>query len=167
MYIFWNGTIFSVGFPLIVSGALSVVAEKRPTGCLIIISALSHMVSLGVSIAGLVMISSDLSSWQWRRSLEAYCYRSQDYGWPPVTTTSYNNDYRLEECKRVFNEFQNLIDELQIMILLLMVWGLCISLFSLFRLKHLCSGFFVDEESEKEKDPPLLDSSSYKNIEGV
>ncbi|XP_053548362.1 uncharacterized protein LOC128640066 [Bombina bombina] len=167
--IYWSGTLFWVGFPFIISGALSVVADQRRTFTVNLLSGLSHTVSIGVAVAGLVILAVDLQNLPWFRSWENYCDTSeQNFQWDYRTTARPISDYRLQQCKRVLNIFMRFFGGVQIMILLLIIWGLCISLFSLgFRLKTCCCELSSNTETLMEDDDEPLMKSPCKEPEIV
>ncbi|XP_063814502.1 transmembrane protein 176A-like [Pseudophryne corroboree] len=160
--IYFTGAHFWVGFPLIVSGALSVVSYRYPKACWEVIAFIGLLASLGVSIAGLV-ISVDDAGYHYdvmnsvcdnlrngRNGYGGYDYRATR---PP---RDYEYNWDLDRCKQGQRQLQSLLTGLGVMTLLLMIWGICISVIGLgCRLKTLCSGCTCEKPAE-EKDDPLL-----------
>ncbi|XP_053548356.1 uncharacterized protein LOC128640063 [Bombina bombina] len=155
-----KGMLFWVGFPFIISGALSVLADHRRIFVVNLFSGISHIVSIGVAVAGLVILASDFKRFPWYRSSQNFCDSSEGYyGWRYETSARPYLQYRKKECEKVFNAFMRFFGGGQILILLLVIWGLCISLFSLgFRLKIFCCKHTSNTETVKENDESLMKS---------
>ncbi|KAM4033605.1 uncharacterized protein ACNLHF_020470 isoform 1-T2 [Anomaloglossus baeobatrachus] len=165
LIIFYTGVHFWVGFPFIVSGILNVVAYKFPKPCLMGFALLSLLINFSVSIAGMVMAVNDIQYRWWNGDDGQVCdnllNKSNDYNYYRRTTPpsyyrdTYYSDYDLQRCKYGLQNYKTLITSLTIMTLLMMIWGLCLSIFSLgFRLKSCCR--FCKLEKTEEKDESLL-----------
>ncbi|XP_063814505.1 uncharacterized protein LOC135054943 [Pseudophryne corroboree] len=159
--IFYSGTHFWVGFTLIVSGALSVVSYRYPKVFWDVIAFISHSASLGVSITGMVIAAGD-NGRLWFDDMGSVCdnlrygRNSYDYRATRPPRDYYGPEYTLERCKMGLQQRQGLLHSLVIMTLLLMTWGICVSVIGLgCRLKALCSGCTCEKLVE-EKDDPLL-----------
>ncbi|XP_075034299.1 transmembrane protein 176B-like [Mixophyes fleayi] len=169
MAMYYAGTHFWVGFPFIVSGALNVVSYRYPKACWGVLAFLGLLASLGVSIGGIVATSDDLNRYWWN-DLVSVCDKLRNgpdnyspYGYRVTSPPRdyYGSDWDLTRCKTTLQQYQNLMYGLAIMSILMMIWGLCISIIGLgCRLKALCCGC-TSETPVEEKDEPLISPNPY------
>lgn len=131
---FWTyGTFFWVGFPFIGCGVLNVVAYRYPKAFWEVLAFISMLVSLAVSIAATFLISNDNG---WTINLVHLCENVSQSRYPHYYDQFfYGNapryyqlsEWEMESCKRGFHQAQNLLFGLDVMSLLMMIWGLCLS----------------------------------------
>ncbi|KAM3913189.1 uncharacterized protein RB166_018501 [Leptodactylus fuscus] len=157
--IFYCGLHYWVGLPFLVSGALNLAAYKFTKKCWMVLSFISLFVSLGVSIAGIILTSSDMNHYYWIVN-ERICDNLRDnggyyYGGQP-TRNYYGYDYELSNCREAIQKYKSLVIGLLFMTLLLSIWGLLLSIFNVgFRLNSYCQAkkTEVDEECLLKPDP--------------
>ncbi|XP_063814499.1 transmembrane protein 176B [Pseudophryne corroboree] len=162
LIIFFKGTHFWVGFPFIICGALNVVSYRCPKRCWEALAFISLLVSLSVSIAGMIFATNDLIQASWKDDYPYLCEsllrgrNRYNYGYvTPRPTIDYDN-WELKRCKMGFKQYQSLLHGLVNMTLIMMVWGICISLIGLgCRLKALCCGC-TNEKPVEERDNSLV-----------
>ncbi|XP_077309988.1 transmembrane protein 176B-like [Lithobates pipiens] len=160
------GTHFWVGFPFLVAGALNVLAYKYPSALWIFLAFISLFGCLAVSIAGLVFAAIDIGSFSWR-SMADLCdnvLKQNNYYYitaPPVD--DYGTYWILQRCKSEFQEYENLLLGLVIMSLLMMIWGICVSVITLI---YRLNVFFKACKCEliEENDDPLLSPNLTQDI---
>ncbi|XP_073540683.1 uncharacterized protein [Phyllobates terribilis] len=166
--IFYTGVHFWVGFPFIVSGILNLVAYKFPKTCWMALVALSLLMNLSVSIAGMVIAVNDIQFFGWSGVNEQVCdnllNRSNDYyrgTTPPRYYYGYSSDYDLRSCRDGLQQYKTLLTSMKIMTLLMMIWGLCLTIFCLgLRVKSCCSSCKLEKTEEKDDSlikPDLCD----------
>ncbi|XP_075071545.1 transmembrane protein 176B-like [Mixophyes fleayi] len=165
IFIVNTGTHFWVGFPLIVSGALNIVACRYPKACWEGLAFISLLLSLGISIGGMVHAINDINLLSWNNMFNNICEDLRQrkdpyyygYGMTRPPSDYYSSDWEFSRCKMGFQQYEKLLFGLVIMTLLMMIWGLCISIISLgCRLKALCCGCTCEKPVEEEDDPLLL-----------
>ncbi|KAM3913188.1 transmembrane protein 176A-like [Leptodactylus fuscus] len=170
LIISYTGLHFWVGTPFLVSGALNLVAYKFPKRCWTGLAFISLLANFSVSIAGIVLTSNDIDRSYWIYD-EQVCDRvrnGDNYGYDygnyyrtaKPSRYGYENDYYMQRCKDAMRDYKILMVGLTIMTLLMVVWGLLLSIFSLYsRLKQCCSSCRLakpEEESDLLK-PSLSD----------
>ncbi|XP_069608911.1 uncharacterized protein [Ranitomeya imitator] len=170
MIIYYTGLHFWVGFPFIVSGILNLVTYKFPQACWVALVSLSLLMNLSVSIAGMVMAINDIQYYGWGGVDVEVCdnllKRSDGYyrsTMPPRYYYGYDSDYYLRRCKAGLEEYKTFQASLKIMTLLMMIWGLCLTIFCLgIRVKSCCSSCKL--EKTEEKDDSLIKPKLHDDI---
>ncbi|XP_056387719.1 uncharacterized protein LOC130282866 [Hyla sarda] len=154
--VFYSGVHFWVGFPFLVSGILNLVAYKYRQKFWMALAFISILVDFGVSIAGIVIEAGDVDRLSWHFS-EDICSnlrnRRRNY-WEPTTAPRYDygSDYELERCKAEMQSYKNLQTGLIIMTLLMMIWGLCLSILHVGCKVRSCYRSCKLERTEEEDD---------------
>ncbi|XP_071986832.1 transmembrane protein 176B [Engystomops pustulosus] len=165
MIICYSSLHFWVGFPFLVSGALHLVAYKYPKTFWKVLVFISVLLNLSVSIAGIVLTADDLQWYDWNHDnqiCDKLRYGRNDYYGPTRSSGFYyESDYDLTSCRDQIQRYQSLKTGLKIVTLLIVVWGLCLSILSLgFGVKSCCSSCKI-EKNDKEDDalikPELCD----------
>ncbi|KAM3913608.1 uncharacterized protein RB166_018856 [Leptodactylus fuscus] len=144
LFIFFSKFLYCVGFPFLVSGALSLVAYKSPEKCWTVSAFTSILLSFSVSLVGIFIAADDLQT-PYRFFDEKFCdnVRNGGNGDYYRTTTPpryyYGSDEGLRACKEAMEKYKDVVVGLIYMTLLVMVWGLLLSVFSMGpRLKSCC-----------------------------
>ncbi|XP_030077882.1 transmembrane protein 176B isoform X2 [Microcaecilia unicolor] len=143
----WNGVLFWTGIPFILSGVVSVLTERRPTRCWLLLSPWMNLLSFAVAIAGIVFHAGNLRWWRigsdWLYKERCEVRRSYRVYEP---TSSYDNVYdedkwRVNECKELLRSLMIFDFGVNIILMVLMVLMLCITFFSVgYGWKVLCCG---------------------------
>ncbi|XP_068111733.1 transmembrane protein 176B-like isoform X2 [Hyperolius riggenbachi] len=110
---------FWVGLPFMACGLLNVVTYKYPSALWGTFSFISLMVSLAVSITGMVFSVGDINSFRWRNDLVPMCKRVLEsmnpnydgyyYGYRTTQPPRYYPDstnWSLRDCERGFEQYQ-------------------------------------------------------------
>ncbi|XP_078533920.1 transmembrane protein 176A-like isoform X2 [Lissotriton helveticus] len=163
---YWSGSCFWTGIPFIVTGAVAVLSERRPSCFSRTAAMFLHLVSFGVAIGGIVMVSGDLSPYEWSRrwswDLDNLCKTRRDDGYYRryyETTTPEPYDPRVEECKNVFYNLLAVLNGVKVVVLVFTCLALCISLYSLGSgIKRLCCTRALKKEVKEEHPAPGPDS---------
>ncbi|XP_075698263.1 transmembrane protein 176A [Rhinoderma darwinii] len=158
--IYYAGIHFWVGFPFLVSGILNVVAYKLPNKYWIALAFISVLVNFSVSIAGMVLTVNDIQRFYWFDDTQV-CYnlrngRGYYNGGTNAPRYGYESEYDLRRCLDGMQNYKNVVQGLVIMTLLMMIWGLCLSILNVgSRVKSFCCSCKLDSSSE-DKDDSLL-----------
>ncbi|XP_030077871.1 transmembrane protein 176A isoform X1 [Microcaecilia unicolor] len=170
----WNGVLFWTGVPFIFSGVVSVLTERRPTRCWLLLSPWTNILSFGIAIAGIVCVTRSLgwlqfNDWWYENICESH--RSYD---------GLNEDrWRVNSCKEQLSRIMNFGFGVNIILMVLMILELCITFFSVcYNWKVLCcvkssqqdDGVQADEDTDPllapEAHPPPYEEK-IGNVETV
>ncbi|XP_069485010.1 transmembrane protein 176B-like isoform X2 [Ambystoma mexicanum] len=159
---YWAGSGFWTGFPFILTGAVAIHSERRASCFWRSSALLLHLVSLGVAIGGMVIISGDLNPYMWSYWGEGadLCKPQRNYYYRQFyeTTTPEPYDWRVERCKASFNNLLNMFNGMKIVVLMYTSLALILSLYSLgYGIKTLfCASGPEEEEATSKDEEPLL-----------
>ncbi|XP_068114393.1 transmembrane protein 176B-like [Hyperolius riggenbachi] len=168
----YAGVHFWVGFPFMACGLLNFVTYKYPSALWGTFSFISLMVSLAVSITGMVFSVDDINSFRWSNNLVPKCknvlesmkpnYDRYYYGYRTTQPPRYYPDstnWSLWECERGFEQYKTFLYGIVILSLLITIWGVCLSSVTLgYRLKEMvyaCKCQKAEGENE-DTDEPML-----------
>lgn len=168
--IFYTQVHFWVGFPFLISGILNIVAYKLPKRCWMVLAFISLLVNFSVSIAAMVFAVSDIQYSFWYLDRQDVCSNllqsgRGSYDRATMYPRYYNsdNDYNLERCRDSMRSYKMVMQGLVLMTLLMMIWGLCLAIFSVgYRLKSFCCS--CNLQRMEEKDDSLIKSNPVDGI---
>ncbi|XP_029430701.1 transmembrane protein 176B-like [Rhinatrema bivittatum] len=174
--LYWSGVLFWTGAPFILSGAVSVLSERRPTRCWLLLAPWMNLVSFAVSIAGIVFLAMDLG-WKshgefWYKELCEDRRSSPRMNDPTPRYDFWDEDkWRLNNCKQELRQLNNLAVGVDIILMVMMILVLCITCFSvIYAWKTLCCNkssqqtddIQVHEDSEPFLSPPEAHPPPYE-----
>ncbi|XP_016137476.1 transmembrane protein 176A-like [Sinocyclocheilus grahami] len=148
---FWIGSVF------LVVGIMCILSAKFPTSCLLTTGIILNLVSAGLAIAAVVLYSVDLANDHTYENCEtsSYYYSHYDgygYGYGNKTPSP-ENSKRREECLYYKNLIEMILGGLDIMMIALSVFQLCVTIsFCVLTGKALCK---KDEDVKSVEDPEL------------
>ncbi|XP_029430698.1 transmembrane protein 176B-like isoform X2 [Rhinatrema bivittatum] len=143
--LFWSGALFWTGTPFILSGAVSILSERRAARCWLLLAPWMNLVSFAVSIAGIVFIARDLGRWRsngefwYKETCEARRPSRRMYDPTPRYNYGDDDEWRLSNCKQRLRELNNLAVGVDVILIIMMALVLCITFFSVvYGWKTLC-----------------------------
>ncbi|XP_029431448.1 membrane-spanning 4-domains subfamily A member 3-like [Rhinatrema bivittatum] len=154
---FWNGALF------LVSGVISIISEKRPTRCWVLLALLMNLISICAAIPGMVFCAEMLTYVV--PYYDNYYYDSCSYYGSNI---NYSDPlyHTLNSCRDKKNHVTELFKKVYanhlIMLIIIISLELCITLYSVgYSLKTMCCG----KSSEQEDNVVLAGSASESNSE--
>lgn len=156
---FWMGSLF------VVSGALSVLSERRGGGCWVLLATIFNLASV---VAGCVALSQGVADVNYPSS-DWICsdYESRPWesrSWENTPSPRYNE--RLERCKNLMTIFNGV----QILLLIFCVAAVAIALFCFgFGLRTLCCSLRASSQDyvavgDPEVPPPYEEPAQEKTV---
>ncbi|XP_065813943.1 membrane-spanning 4-domains subfamily A member 4D [Labrus bergylta] len=145
MYPFWMGGLF------ILFGFMSIVSEKRPSPCLVILNVILNLSGVVFSIAAIVLYSINISNiWLWWMC-ENNHYYNYDYNRHTSTTPSPDKT----KCLEVYAITLMLLRSINAVLIVLSVLEFCVVISSaVLGIKALC--FIQKREKNKSPEDPQL-----------